>query len=407
MARQINILKQGAIASLPQGRHSDGGGLYCVVAAGGSRQWVMFYHHSNKRREMGLGSAGSTGLSLTDARKRAVEIRSAVASGRDPVAEKAALRSATRIAQEAAATATKRVLFGDFAKDYIIERKATWKDSRAESNWLWSIEHHAATLLTMPVDDISLEHVQAVLAPIWVTKQETAKKVRRRIEAILDAARVKGLTPPQAPNPAKLAGNLALVLPRAPRGDNHAALPYGDVPAFMKKLRARAITNGALAFEFLILTAARTGEVLGATWAEIDLDQKLWTIPAERMKAAREHIIPLSDRTVDILKLMRPHASEGSSFVFPGQSPGRPLSNMAFLSLLRRMNVDVTAHGFRSTFRDWAGDCTSHEREVAEAALAHSVGGVEGAYRRSTALKKRRALMDEWSDYCCPSTLGL
>jgi len=402
MARQINILKQGAIASLPQGRHSDGGGLYCVVAAGGSRQWVMFYHHANKRREMGLGSAGSTGLSLTDARKRAVEIRSAVASGRDPVAEKAALRSATRIAQEAAATATKRMLFGDFAKDYIIERKATWKDSRAESNWLWSIEHHAATLLSMPVEDISLEHVQAVLAPIWVTKQETAKKVRRRIEAILDAARVKGLAPPQAPNPAKLAGNLALVLPRPPRGDNHAALPYGDVPAFMKKLRARAITNGALAFEFLILTAARTGGVLGATWAEIDLDQKLWTIPAERMKAAREHIVPLSERTVDILKLMRPHASDGSGFVFPGQSQGRPLSNMAFLTLLRRMNVDVTAHGFRSTFRDWAGDCTSHEREVAEAALAHSVGGVEGAYRRSTALKKRRALMDEWSDYCCP-----
>jgi integrase len=402
MARQINILKQGAIASLPQGRHSDGSGLYCVVAAGGSRQWVLFYHHANKRREMGLGSASATGLSLADARKRAGEIRAAVASGRDPVAEKAAHRSAARIAQEAAGGAMQRVLFGDFAKDYILERKASWKDSRAEANWLWSIEHHAAPLLSMPIDDIRLQHVQAVLAPIWVAKQETAKKVRRRIEAILDAARVKGLIPAQAPNPAKLAGNLALVLPRAPRGDHHAALHYRDVPVFMKKLRARSITNGSLAFEFLILTATRTGEVLGSTWAEIDLEQNLWTIPASRMKASREHIVPLSGRAVDILKLMRPHASGDSAFVFPGQTEGRPLSNMAFLSLLRRMNIDVTAHGFRSSFRDWAGDCTTHDREVAEAALAHVVGGVEGAYRRATALKKRRSLMNEWAAYCCP-----
>ncbi|WP_414643651.1 tyrosine-type recombinase/integrase [Bosea sp. (in: a-proteobacteria)] len=308
------------------------------------------------------------------------------------------------MAQEAAGSPTQCVLFGDFAKKYIAERKATWRDSRAEANWLWSIEHHAATLLTMPVDDIRLDHVQAVLAPIWVAKQETAKKVRRRIEAILDAARVQSLIPPQTPNPARFAGNLALVLPRAPRGDHHTALRYRDVPAFMKKLRARAITNGSLAFEFLILTAARTAEVLGASWAEIDLDQRLWTIPGERMKASREHVVPLSDRAADILKLMRAHAFDEHGFVFPGQSQGRPLSNMAFLSLLRRMNVDATAHGFRSSFRDWAGDCTSHEREVAEAALAHTVGGVEGAYRRATALEKRRALMAEWSDYCCPPT---
>lgn len=401
MARQINILKQAAIASLPQGRHSDGGGLYCVVAAGGSRQWVMFYHRANRRREMGLGSAGPIGLTLAEARKRAAEIRAAVSSGRDPVAEKSAHRSAARIALEAAGAVTQRVLFGDFAKDYIIERRATWKDSRAEANWLWSIEHHAATLLTMPIDDIRLEHIQAVLAPIWIAKQETAKKVRRRIEAILDAARVKGLIPAQSPNPAKLAGNLALVLPRAPRGDHHTALPYREVPAFMTKLRKRAITNGSLAFEFLILTATRTGEVLGAKWVEVDLDQRLWTVPAARMKASREHVIPLSDRAADILKLMRPHGSGENGFVFPGQSQDRPLSNMAFLSLLRRMNVDATAHGFRSSFRDWAGDCTSHERDVAEAALAHAVGGVEGAYRRATALEKRRALMDEWATYCC------
>ncbi|KRE08900.1 hypothetical protein ASE61_04960 [Bosea sp. Root670] len=351
---------------------------------------------------MGLGSAGPAGLSLADARKRAAEIRAAVASGRDPVAEKAAQRSAVRIAQEAAEAATHRVLFGDLAKKYILERAATWKDSRAEANWLWSIEHHASALITMPVDDIRLEHVQAVLAPIWVAKQETAKKVRRRIEAILDVARVQGLIPAQSPNPAKLTGNLALVLPRAPRGDHHTALPYREVPTFMKKLRTRAITNGSLAFEFLILTATRTGEVLGASWSEIHLDQRLWTIPAERMKASREHIVPLSERAADILKFMRPHASGDNGFVFPGQSEGRPLSNMAFLSLLRRMNVDATAHGFRSSFRDWAGDCTGHEREVAEAALAHTIGGVEGAYRRATALEKRRVLMNEWSDYCCP-----
>lgn len=405
MAREINRLKQADLADLRPGRYADGAGLYCVVNQSGSRQWFQFYNAAGgRRREMGLGSASEGGITLATARRLAAKVRADVAMGRDPVAEKKAARAKAKAEAEAVQFEDARPTFGGFARDFILKRRDSWKDSRAESNWLWSIEQHAVSLLDKKIDEIDHEAVIAVVEPIWTTKQETARKVRRRIEAILDAARIAGHIPKGTSNPAALKGNLALVLPKAPKGDHHAALDYRNVPTFMADLRRRPVSTGSLAFEFLILTALRTNEVIGAVWSEIDLAEKLWTVPKERMKADREHVVPLAERCVEILKIMLPRRDrEHGDFVFPGQARGRPLSNMAFLTLLRRMSVEVTAHGFRSTFRDWVGDETDHDERLAEAALAHSLGAVEAAYRRASAVQKRRLLMDEWSAYCSSS----
>jgi integrase len=263
-----------------------------------------------------------------------------------------------------------------------------------------TLTKYAAPLRDKPIAAVHTDDVLSVLAPIWQTKNETASRLRGRIERVLDAARAKGLR--SGENPARWRGHLDHLLPRRQRlsRGHHAALPYPDVPAFVAGLREREAI-AALALEFLILNASRLGEVLGAKWNEIDLEAKVWTIPPERMKAGREHRVPLTKRGLEILATAEKLRT--SDYVFPGQRRGRPLSPMSMEMLRRRMKVDVTVHGFRSSFRDWAGECTSFPREIAEAALAHIIGDeTERAYRRGDALEKRRKLMAAWAAFCDP-----
>jgi integrase len=261
---------------------------------------------------------------------------------------------------------------------------------------------YAKPLRDMPIADVDTDAVLAVLEPIWQSKPETASRLRARIEAVLDAA-PKELIGDNKLNPARWEGRLKTVLgtPKKLTRGHHAALPYSDLPGFLAKLRERP-AMAALALEFLILTAARTGEVLGAAWSEFDLDRKVWTVPPVRMKAKREHRVPLTRRAVEIIKTVA--AAKTGDFVFPGQRADKPLSSMSLEMLLRRMKISgATIHGFRSGFRDWAGDETNFARELAEAALAHAVGdAAEQAYRRGDALEKRRALMDAWGTYVQP-----
>jgi len=278
---------------------------------------------------------------------------------------------------------------------------AGFRNEKHKAQWKSTLETYAAPLRAKPVDTIATDDLLAVLKPIWTTKAETASRVRGRIEKVLDAAKAKGFR--DGENPARWRGHLDHLLPRPlklARG-HHAAMPYGDVAGFIAELRKREAAS-ALALELCILTAARSGEILGMRWSEIDLDKKVWTVPANRMKAGREHRVPLSARAVAILR--RLEALKAGAFVFPGQTRDKPLSNMAMEMVLRRMQVeDVTVHGFRSSFRDWAGNVSNFTREIVETALAHVIGDkAEQAYRRSDALEKRRKLMEAWSAYCEP-----
>jgi integrase len=272
-----------------------------------------------------------------------------------------------------------------------------FRNDKHRDQWKMTLTEYAAPLRRLRVDEIGTEHVLSVLTPIWGTKNETASRLRGRIERVLDAASAKGFR--RDANPARWKGHLDHLLPARPKKHlrgHHAALPVDALPAFMERLRSlRSVSARAL--EFCILTAARSGEVTGMDWSEVDLEKALWTIPAARMKAGREHRVPLSERALEILQDMK---KLGGRFVFPGSDPAAGLSNMSMTMVVRRMGVETTVHGFRSTVRDWAGDRTDFAREVAEAALAHVVGDeTERAYRRSDALEKRRALMDSWADY--------
>jgi integrase len=265
-----------------------------------------------------------------------------------------------------------------------------------------TLREYAAPLRSMPIDTITTEDILGVLKPIWSTKAETTSRLRGRVERVLNAAKAKGYR--SGENPAAWRGHLENLLPKRQKlaRGHHAAMPYADVPAFVARLRERQAT-AALMLEFAILTTARSGEVLGARWPEIDFGAKVWTIPPERMKAGREHRVPLSERAVTILNKM--NEARTGEYAFPGSVGGRPLSVMAMDMVLRRMGQDVTVHGFRSSFRDWAGNETHFPRELAEHALAHVIGDkAEQAYRRSDALEKRRALMDAWAAYCDPSS---
>jgi len=278
---------------------------------------------------------------------------------------------------------------------------AGFRNEKHKAQWKSTLESYAAPLRAKPVDTIGTDDVLAVLKPIWTTKAETASRVRGRIEKVLDAAKAKGFR--DGGNPARWRGHLDHLLPRPSKlaRGHHAAMPYEDVAAFIAKLRKREATS-ALALELCILTAARSGEILGMRWSEIDLDKKVWTVPADRMKAGREHRVPLSPRAIAILRqLEEPKAGE---FVFPGQARKKPLSNMAMEMVLRRMKIEeATVHGFRSSFRDWAGNVSSFPREIVETALAHVIGDkAEQAYRRSDALEKRCKLMEAWAAYCEP-----
>jgi len=395
MARSRNNLTARGAATLSKpGRHSDGGSLYLTIDGEGAtarRRWLFLYPWNGKRREMGLG--GFPAVSLAEARRARDEAERLVREGIDPIA----LRDAGRLAQSLKPT------FGAVADALIAAKEGEWRNPKHRAQWRMTLETYAAPLRARPVDEIDTAAVLSVLTPLWQAKPETASRLRGRIEAVLDAAKAQGYR--SGENPAQWRGHLAHLLPKRgklTRG-HHAAMAYADIPAFVARLREREAV-AAMALEFCILTAARSGEVYGARWSEIDLDAKVWTVPAERMKAARPHRVPLVDRALAILETLTKERT--GDLVFPGQRSGKPLSSMAMEMLLRRMDQgDVTIHGMRSAFRDWAGNETHFAREIAESALAHVIGDkAEQAYRRGDALEKRRALMTAWAAHCEPQS---
>ena len=365
------------------GKYGDGGGLQLAVAPTGAKKWVLRFLWQGKAREMGLGSYPEVGLA--DAREKALVGRRLARSGIDPIA--------ARKVGEGVPT------FGEIADEIADQLAEGFRNEKHKAQWRMTLTVYAEPLRAKPVDKIETADILAVLQPIWQTKPETASRVRGRIERVLNAAKAKGYRTGE--NPATWRGHLDNLLPKPSRlsRGHHAAMRYEDVPAFVARLHEREAIAG-LALEFAILTATRSGEVLGARWSEIDLDDKVWTIPPERMKAAREHRVPLSERAMTILKRME--TARTGAYVFPGQRADRPLSVMAMEMVLRRMAIeDATVHGFRSSFRDWAGNETHFPRELAEHALAHVIGDkAEQAYRRSDALARRRELMDAWARHC-------
>jgi integrase len=389
----------------------DGGGLYLRVAPNrkdgngndkpGAKSWVFRFQLDGKRRDMGLGPYPD--ISLAEARRRASEHRNQRRDGIDPLDAKAAQRQAQRLAVAKGRT------FRECATEFIEKNWAGWRNAKHRQQWANTLETYVYPILgELPVSAIDTGLVVQVLDPIWTEKSETASRVRGRIEAVLDGATVRGFR--QGPNPAQWKGNLAHILPalaRVRKVAHHAALPFDDMPGFLAALRGRK-GMAARALEFAALTAARTGEVLGARWREIDLTGKVWIVPGDRMKAGREHRVPLSDPALAVLEAVRPLAltmdgkPDPAAPVFPAPRRALPMSNMTMLMLLRRMKRDdLTAHGFRSTFSDWAAERTAYSREVVEMALAHAIENkVEAAYRRGDLFEKRRQLMDAWARFC-------
>lgn len=371
----------------------DGGGLYLQISATGSKSWIFRYRVDGRLRDHGLGSLST--VSLSEARDKALHCRRLRVAGIDPIDARKEQRVAARL------EAAKALTFADCATAYIEAHKPGWKNAKHAEQWTSTLSTYVYPVFgDLPVAEIDVGLVLKAIEPIWAEKPETAARVRGRIEAILDWAKVRGYRTGE--NPAAWRGNLSHLLP--PRGKvkkvvHHAALPYAELPAFWKELASQP-GSAARALQFAILTATRTSEVLNATWDEIDFDQAVWTIPSERMKAGVEHRVPLAPAALVLLKTL--HEQRSGDFVFPGTKKDRPLSNMSLLMVLRRMERDdLTAHGFRSTFRDWAAECTDTPREVAEAALAHTLADkVEAAYRRTDFFDKRRKLMDEWAGYC-------
>lgn len=388
MARPMHRLTvKGVAAVSAPGVYGDGAGLYLRVQRANQRSWVFIWQDHGRRREMGLGPAPAISLAL--ARQRAQDVRDLIARGQDPIGKRRALAS----------TPT----FGEVADQYIEDRTSTVKSSKSVDRWKRCIGEggYAADIRSLRVDRVMTDDVLRVLRPVWERLPSSAKTLRGYIEAVLDIAKVSGHRAGE--NPARWQGHLALILPAQPRlqRGHHAALPIDQLPAFWAKLESQSST-AARALGYTILTACRTSEALLAKWDEIDLDRSIWTIPANRMKAGKEHRVPLSNAAKALLVAL----GDTSEYVFPGRSGEKPLSNMAMDMVLRRMKADVTVHGFRSTFRDWAGEMTDTPREVAEAALAHTVGNsAELAYRRGDALEKRRVLMENWGIFC-RSTAG-
>jgi integrase len=398
MARQLNKLSALAVArAKARGYLADGGGLYLQITPNGSKSWVFRFREGAKLREMGLGPTHT--LTLGEARDAALICRKQRLAGLDPIAARQEARATARL------EAAKALTFQQCAEAYIETHKAGWHNSKHAAQWGSTLKAYAYPILgNLPVAAIDTGLVLMALEAIWNTKPETASRLRQRIESILDWARVRGYR--AGDNPARWKGHLDHSLPargKVAKVKHHAALPYANIGPFMNKLRGQPGTS-ALALEFAILTAARTGEVLGVTWAEIDLSAAVWIVPASRMKAGREHRIPLSDASLAVLReaAKRQPPKAPAAAVFPGAKSGKPLSSMALLMTLRRMDRgDLTAHGFRSTFRDWAAEQTNYPGEVAEAALAHTPGDkVEAAYRRGDLFDKRRQLMDAWATYC-------
>lgn len=374
------------------GKHGDGGGLWLVVRKNGSRAWVFRYSRLGKERTMGLGPFDR--VSLADARGLARDARRLLAEGKDPINENRAKKSRVPTFREAAA-------------DFIAAHEAGWRNPKHRQQWRNTINTYATPVIgDLPVDEVGTADVRRVLEPIWRTKVETASRLRGRIEKVLGWAAAQGFRSRE--NPARWRGHLDALLPapsKVRRVRHHAAMDWRELPAFVVKLRDQP-GIAARALVFAILTAGRSGEVRGATWAEIDLDASTWTIPGDRMKTEREHRVPLSNEAAGLLRDLP--RFEGSEHVFPSPRTGRPLSDSALTKVLRDFGLDVTAHGFRSSFRDWCAETTRYPREVAEAALAHTLSNkTEAAYLRGDLFDKRRRLMKAWSKYCVtPSAVG-
>jgi integrase len=379
------------------GMYGDGGGLYLRVTHEGTKNWVFRFMLNGRARWMGMGPLHT--VNLAEARKRAGAHRLRRHDGVDPIEARRAERLQARL------DAAKTVTFLECAEAYIKSHRAGWRNVKHAAQWQATLTTYTEPIIgALSVQVIDTALVLKVLEPIWTAKPETAGRVRGRIEAILDWAKARGYRAGE--NPARWRGHLDKLLPargKVRKVEHHAAMSYAALPGFLMKLR-RQEGIAARALEFAILTAARTGETTGAQWSEFDLLDKTWTVPPRRMKAGKAHRVPLSARALAILEEMQAFRPTGNadSCVFPGGKAGRPLSNMAFLMLLRRMgHADLTAHGFRATFKTWASERTGFQNEIVEAALAHVIGSkVEQAYRRGDMLEKRRRLMQQWATFC-------
>lgn len=395
MAKEIERLSALAVTrAKKKGLYPDGDKLYLQVSDNGAKSWVLRYMINGKQRTMGLGGLNS--LSLAEARVEAGKWRKLITAGIDPIEARKSDDAKARF------IAARSKTFKQCAEDYIESHKDGWRNAKHLYQWNQSLSTFVyPTIGDLSVQDIDVALVTDVLKPIWKTKTETASRTRGRIERILDWATTKELR--QGENPARWRGKLENLLPKpskVQKVEHHPALPYADISDFMAILSGQSGIS-ARAMELVILTATRTGEVIGAKWQEFDLENKIWTIPADRIKGGREHRIPLSNMALAVLKPL--HENKISDFVFPGMRKDKPLSNTAMLELRKKQlkRKDITVHGFRSSFRDWCAEQTNYPREVAEAALSHAVGDkVEAAYRRSDLFDKRRNLMDEWAKYC-------
>jgi integrase len=389
--RTVNKLSNMKVASLAEpGRYGDGGGLWLQIGPTGGKAWVFRYMKEGRARHMGIGPLHT--LSLKEARDRARRLRQFLLDGVDPLLAKRANDAETG----------KHVTFAESADKFIAAHETDWRNEKHRAQWRSTLASYADPVFgRLPVAQIDMPLVLRVLEPIWTAKPETAGRLRGRIERVLDWARVRGYR--HGDNPARWRGHLDKLLPaqhKSKRVRHHPALAYVQMPAFTERLRDNSAIS-ARALEFTILTAARTGEAIGATWAEIDFAAGLWTIPPGRMKAHREHRVPLCDRVLEILTSLP--REEDNPHLFVGGRKGTGLSNMAMLQLLRGMDggAGLTVHGFRSTFRDWAAETTAYANHVVEAALAHVVADkVEAAYRRGDMFDKRRRLMADWASYC-------
>jgi integrase len=388
-AREVSAIEVSRL-TVP-GLHFVGSvaGLALQVQPSGARSWVLRLSVAGKRREMGLG--GFPDVTLADARRRAREERERADKGVDPIAERKAA------ANLLLADMAKALTFKSAALAYIEAHEPSWRNAKHGEQWRNTLQSTYPTIGDLQVRDVALPHVLAVLQPIWRTKTETASRLRGRIESVLDWATARGYR--EGLNPARWKGHLDHLLPsprRIMKSGHHAALPVGEVGAFMQRLRAQQGAS-ARALEFVILTAARSGEARGAKWAEIDLDAATWTVPAERMKAHKEHRVPLSKAAIMLLRGL-PRIAD-TDLVFPAPRGGQ-LSDMSLVAVTRRMDVEAVPHGFRSTFRDWCSERTNYPREVAEMALAHAIGNaVEAAYRRGDLFEKRRLMMEDWARF--------
>ncbi|MCK0139275.1 site-specific integrase [Aliiroseovarius sp. F47248L] len=392
MAALGGKLTKKLVENLGAGRHGDGAGLYLVVDPSGARRWIVRVTVKGQKNSKGaplrtdFGLGGADVVTLNQARERALEYRRMAKQGLNP-----------------RYNAKREVpTFQELSQQVHIERLPTWKNAKHGQQWLNTLRDYAFPKIgRMPVDSIGQPEVLMCLSPIWTDKHETAKRLAQRMKVVLDVAKAKGFRSGENPvTGVKEAG----VLPKVKaKPQHHDAMPWRDVPAFYAELAGRS-AMAAKALQFTILTAARTTEVLEMTWPEVDLDARLWTVPAERMKGGKEHRVPLTD---EMLAILEPLKAMASTYVFEGQKRHKPLSNMSMLMLLRRMGREgFTVHGFRSSFRDWASEAANAPRELAEAALAHQVGNdVERAYARSDLLERRRELSGYWSKFCASKAI--